>query len=130
MTGWMQDVRYALRQLRKAPGFAMTAVVPLALGIGATTAMYRVVQGVLLAPLTGSGVALGTVASLAVPRLVASVLSGVVYTGGGAIGTRLSNSATALLWAAGGMLLAAVVASYLPARRASAIEPTEALRAE
>jgi hypothetical protein len=53
MTGWMQDVRYALRQLRKAPGFAMTAVVPLALGIGATTAMYRVVQGVLLAPLTG-----------------------------------------------------------------------------
>lgn len=80
--------------------------------------------------LTGLGAALGSLASLAVPRLVGSVLADVVYTGGDAIGTQLSNSATALLWAAGGMLLAAVLASYLPARRASSIEPTEALRAE
>jgi putative ABC transport system permease protein len=80
--------------------------------------------------LTGLGVVLGSLASLAVPRLVGSVLADVVYTGGDAIGTQLSNSAAALCWAAGGMLLAAVLASYLPARRASAIEPTEALRAE
>jgi predicted permease len=84
-------------------------------------------RGILL---TGLGVALGMVASLAVPRLVGSVLSDVVYTGGDAIGTQLSSNATALLWAAFGMLVAAVLASYLPARRASGIEPTEALRAE
>jgi predicted permease len=51
MNRWVQDMRYALRQLRRAPGFALTAILTLALGIGATTAMYRVVQGILLAPL-------------------------------------------------------------------------------
>ncbi len=46
-----QDLRFAFRQLRKAPGFALTVVVVLALGIGATTAIFSLVEGILLKPL-------------------------------------------------------------------------------
>jgi hypothetical protein len=46
----LQDLRYSLRQLIKSPGFTLTAVISLALGIGATTAVFIVIYAALMNP--------------------------------------------------------------------------------
>ena len=51
MNGLVQDLRYAFRQLRKSPGFACTAILMLALGIGASVAIFGFVDAALIKPL-------------------------------------------------------------------------------
>src|ERR1017187_4221031 len=50
MKNVLQDLRYTFRQLVKMPGFALTAIISLALGIGATTAVFSVVYAILMDP--------------------------------------------------------------------------------
>ena len=48
MSTWMEDLRHGLRRLRRSPGFAATALLTLALGIGATTAIFTLIYQVIL----------------------------------------------------------------------------------
>ncbi|HKS38622.1 MAG TPA: hypothetical protein VJW76_15625 [Verrucomicrobiae bacterium] len=153
----MQDFKFAFRQLLKNPGFAAVAVLTLALGIMATTAMYSVIHAVVLDPFpykdvdnlmsvkvwdpgqqgyrTGystdqfleiagrssifEGVIASTIGALAATQLLRSLLFGVSAT------DPLTFIVVPLV-----LLAVALLACWLPARRAANVDPMEALRHE
>jgi hypothetical protein len=80
--------------------------------------------------LTGTGLALGTMASLALPRLIGNLLAGFIFLDRGGPSVLLSSTVAAFSMAAAGMVVTALLASYLPAQRAAKTEPTLILRAE
>ncbi len=80
--------------------------------------------------LTAMGLALGVAGSLALRRLVASLIASAVYIDISEATSLLGNQSVSIAIAAGAMLIAAIAASLIPARRAASIDPMEALRNE
>ncbi len=172
MSRLLQDLRYALRQLKLAPGFALVALVSLALGIGTNTAIFQLLEAVRLRNLPihdpqqlaeirvvggnkGFGISNGFYAQLTRPiwREIKDhhePFSGVFawdeqedrMAAGALLSLLASRSVASLLFGlkphdpltlvASSLLLGgiAVLASFVPARRAAKVDPMVALRYE
>jgi ABC-type antimicrobial peptide transport system permease subunit len=104
----LNDLKFAIRQLRKSPAFAVTAVLTLAVGIGANTAIFSLMDAIVLRPL-----------AVGLARMVANLLYGV-------------RPGDILVFATTSILIAgiALLAAYLPARRAAQVDPVESLWSE
>jgi ABC-type lipoprotein release transport system permease subunit len=127
MKSFLQDLRYGLRQLRNNRGFAVTAIITLSLGIGASAAIFAFVDAALIKPLilgeAGTlaliGIAAGLVCSFVAAILMRSLLFGV----------RPWDVPTFVAVAVV-LGFCALLASYIPARRAARVDPMVTLRYE
>lgn len=128
----MTDLRYALRQLAKSPGFTVVAVLTLALAVGATTAVFSLIgvrmalgaqRSDVLRLIVGHAaklVGFGTVIGLVLASLSTRLLSALLYNVG-------AFDVTTFLFVTIALAAVALLASYIPAHRAARADPVVAL---
>jgi ABC-type antimicrobial peptide transport system permease subunit len=118
----VQDLRYALRGLRRSPGFAAAAILTLALAIGANASTFSLIRGILLRPLPFADVEhLVTVTGLHQHEFRAT--PGMLYD--------VSPRDLSIFISMPVLLVTVVfIATYLPARRAMRVDPVISLRSE